>query len=188
MDISSIIHGEAVDLTPKHGLSTNSHLFTGRSATQTNRPAQRFQESEICALRPLLKLPIPILLKPASHLRSRVARACALCRENKSKCTGEKPFCQRCVLLQRSCQYPESKSNEMKRSKHRLPWLGSVRIDIETRTLELSTAEILDYRATLHKLQSRASAEDSRLISAILLKVCTRMTTGRTPEFERTDQ
>lgn len=43
----------------------------------------------------------------APHYNRRVPRACASCRQRKTKCSGDTPVCRQCRELRATCNYPE---------------------------------------------------------------------------------
>lgn len=46
----------------------------------------------------------------------RTNHACELCRQKRTKCPGERPFCSKCQNLNLVCVYPDTKRVEEKRS------------------------------------------------------------------------
>ncbi|KAG5927461.1 hypothetical protein E4U42_002212 [Claviceps africana] len=77
-------------------------------------------------LRRLLPATGPGFVRPASaestgsERQPASAEACGVCRKQKTKCSGERPACSRCVRKQITCQYStnpgETKSQALKRS------------------------------------------------------------------------
>ncbi|KAJ5771459.1 uncharacterized protein N7511_003510 [Penicillium nucicola] len=149
---------EDIDLSPGYGNSQSKSDICGKESEQQPN-AEQLEEAYLpdptTSPNPSSKLPIPRLHKPASPLQRRIPRACAPCRASKSKCTGEKPRCQRCMMLQHICQYPARKRDETQRK------------------LEQLSAEAYDYKCVLQLLYRKVNVEDADTISAVLFKVCT---------------
>lgn len=60
------------------------------------------------------KVPIPRTATPSTWTSSgRVSRACENCREQKAKCSGHRPTCQRCQEAGVSCSYGDRKREKM---------------------------------------------------------------------------
>ncbi|KAF9887022.1 hypothetical protein FE257_010638 [Aspergillus nanangensis] len=60
------------------------------------------------------KVPIPRSTNPSSWTSSgRVSRACENCREQKAKCSGHRPTCQRCQESGIRCSYGDRKREKM---------------------------------------------------------------------------
>ena len=57
----------------------------------------------------------------APHYNRRVPRACASCRQRKTKCSGDTPVCRQCRELRATCNYPEGWRERTK--KYVDPWL-----------------------------------------------------------------
>ena len=57
----------------------------------------------------------------APRYNRRVPRACASCRQRKTKCSGDTPVCRQCRELRATCSYPEGWSERLK--KYVYPWL-----------------------------------------------------------------
>ncbi|KIJ69159.1 hypothetical protein HYDPIDRAFT_105734 [Hydnomerulius pinastri MD-312] len=55
---------------------------------------------------------------PLSTTRQRASQACEKCRERKTKCSGERPVCQRCRSRGLICEYAQSKN--IRRANNRL--------------------------------------------------------------------
>ncbi|CAG8882938.1 unnamed protein product [Penicillium egyptiacum] len=51
----------------------------------------------------------------APRYNRRVPRACASCRQRKTKCSGDTPACRQCRELRATCNYPEGWSERMKK-------------------------------------------------------------------------
>jgi hypothetical protein len=51
----------------------------------------------------------------APRYNRRVPRACASCRQRKTKCSGDTPVCRQCRELRATCNYPEGWSERMKK-------------------------------------------------------------------------
>ncbi|CAI6341680.1 unnamed protein product [Periconia digitata] len=45
---------------------------------------------------------------PPTPKRSRVSNACSACRTRKTKCSGERPKCSKCILYSTTCEYPDT--------------------------------------------------------------------------------
>lgn len=62
------------------------------------------------------KVPIPRATYP-SHLTGsgRVSRACENCREQKAKCSGDRPTCHRCQDGNLRCSYGDRKHEKMRK-------------------------------------------------------------------------
>lgn len=117
MDLIDIMN-EDTNRSPGHGNSQRKSDICGKESdqqTHAEQPERVHLPSSTTSTNISLKLPIPRLHKPASPLQRRIPRACAPCRASKSKCTGERPRCQRCTLLQHNCQYPARKWDETQR-------------------------------------------------------------------------
>ena len=65
---------------------------------------------------PTTKVPIPRTTVPNSVVVSgRVSRACEPCREQKAKCSGHQPVCQRCQESGIRCSYGDRKREKLAR-------------------------------------------------------------------------
>jgi hypothetical protein len=117
MDLIDIMN-EDTECSPGHGNSQSKSDICGKESdqqTQAEHPEKVHLPGPTTSPSISLKLPIPRLHKPALPLQRRVPRACAPCRASKSKCTGERPRCQRCTVLQQNCRYPARKWDETQR-------------------------------------------------------------------------
>jgi hypothetical protein len=117
MDLNHLINDDT-DVVLMPGNSRKQFYHHKRKATQqayvdsSDEPLLRDSTAALCIP---LKLPIPRLHNFTPYLSRRISCACSSCRASKAKCTGERPQCQRCALLQHDCQYPEKKSIETQR-------------------------------------------------------------------------
>lgn len=61
------------------------------------------------------KVPIPRSVYPSSHSTSsgRVSKACESCRDQKAKCSGHRPTCQRCQDNGTRCSYGDRKREKL---------------------------------------------------------------------------
>ncbi|KAJ5147916.1 hypothetical protein N7476_000571 [Penicillium atrosanguineum] len=59
------------------------------------------------------KVPIPRDSKPRNWTRGRVSRACENCHEQKAKCSGQRPTCDRCQQANVQCSYGDRKRERM---------------------------------------------------------------------------
>jgi hypothetical protein len=57
----------------------------------------------------------------APRYNRRVPRACASCRQRKTKCSGDTPVCRQCRELRATCNYPEGWGERLK--KYVYMWL-----------------------------------------------------------------
>jgi hypothetical protein len=57
----------------------------------------------------------------APRYNRRVPRACASCRQRKTKCSGDTPVCRQCRELRATCNYPEGWGERLK--KYGYLWL-----------------------------------------------------------------
>ncbi|KAL1845826.1 hypothetical protein Plec18170_009532 [Paecilomyces lecythidis] len=89
--------------------------------------------------------------KPAG--RRRVARACEPCREQKVKCGGQQPACERCQGYGVACYYSDGKRERV------------------AKELEQLSNQVRGYETLLRQLQYRVDEQDARLIERALPKV-----------------
>ncbi|KAJ5988506.1 hypothetical protein N7481_003716 [Penicillium waksmanii] len=62
------------------------------------------------------KVPIPRSVFPSNYTTSRrVSRACENCRDQKAKCSGHRPSCQRCLVSDARCFYGDRKREKTDR-------------------------------------------------------------------------
>ena len=68
------------------------------------------------------KVPIPRSVYPSSHTTSsgRVSKACESCRDQKAKCSGHRPTCQRCQDSGTRCSYGDRKREKLLKCVGRL--------------------------------------------------------------------
>ncbi|KAJ9301169.1 transcriptional regulator family: Fungal Specific TF [Paecilomyces variotii] len=85
--------------------------------------------------------------------RRRVARACEPCREQKVKCGGQQPACERCQGYGVACYYSEGKRERV------------------AKELEQLSNQVRNYEALLRQLQYRVDEQDARLIERALPNV-----------------
>ncbi|KKK15523.1 hypothetical protein P175DRAFT_0533057 [Aspergillus ochraceoroseus IBT 24754] len=118
------------------------------------------------------KVAIPRSAHPAVvPSRGRVGRACDLCRDQKVKCTGERPTCQRCQESGIQCSYGDRKREKMARR------LSDLTARIQTLEALLQTIypsldsqstryveQILSEQPENHPSSSRPSSEFSSLL------------------------
>jgi hypothetical protein len=84
---------------------------TCQSSTQTEAPPDR-DFSDISHTHQAVNAKIPIVRNPHPKIytsSSRVGQACGNCREQKAKCSGHRPTCNRCQISGAHCSYGERK-------------------------------------------------------------------------------
>jgi hypothetical protein len=86
------------------GFPANTERFPGRD--DAPNPGNRQGNA---------KVPIPRSAYPISHTTNsgRVSRACENCREQKAKCSGHRPACQRCQDSGMPCSYGDRKREKL---------------------------------------------------------------------------
>lgn len=90
---------------PDFGLPLNTDHFPGRGDPLGANPG----EGSLNA-----KVPIPRSAHPSNWTGSgRVSRACENCREQKAKCSGHHPACQRCQDTGVRCSYGDRKREKI---------------------------------------------------------------------------
>ena len=65
---------------------------------------------------PKVAIPRASNLSEQSNVNRRVSHACESCREQKTKCSGDRPICQRCQDLGLTCLYGDRKRDREKKS------------------------------------------------------------------------
>ncbi|CAI7612438.1 unnamed protein product [Penicillium glandicola] len=103
------------------------------------------------------KVAIPRTAQPSSWTSSgRVSRACENCREQKSKCSGHRPACHRCLDAGTRCSYGDRKREKMMKQLNdlttRVETFDALIRDLYPR-LDTSLAEHVDQ--TLRELNAR---------------------------------
>ena len=83
--------------------------------SSTENPAGAFRTTTTTGNRPMnAKVPIPRTATASNWTSSgRVSRACENCREQKAKCSGHRPTCQRCQEAGVQCSYGDRKREKM---------------------------------------------------------------------------
>lgn len=119
------------------------------------------------------KMPIPPLNRATSCLKKRTTHACRPCQEHKSRCSGERPQCQRCATLHINCWYSQTKREHFERLSLVSIISSTVMLTTQNRRLEELSIEALDYKSVLQQIQPRANSDDSKLITSVLKKFAT---------------
>ncbi|KAJ5160694.1 uncharacterized protein N7482_007698 [Penicillium canariense] len=89
------------------GFSPHVELVSGRGDPSSPHPIPSERSSNP-------KVPIPRTTRPVTWTSSsRVGRACENCRDQKAKCSGHRPSCQRCQDAGVSCSYSDRKREKM---------------------------------------------------------------------------
>jgi hypothetical protein len=89
---------------PPPSFPANADRFTGRD--DLPNPGDRYVNA---------KVPIPRTVYPSTWTTNsgRVSRACENCREQKAKCSGHRPACQRCQDAAMPCSYGDRKREKL---------------------------------------------------------------------------
>lgn len=87
------------------GSAENTVLFGGQSQPAMEGYTPHLMKTD--------KVAIPRRLNPKVWTsKNRVSRACDPCREQKAKCTGQRPSCQRCRQSDITCTYSDKKREQ----------------------------------------------------------------------------
>ncbi|KAJ5340382.1 hypothetical protein N7541_009506 [Penicillium brevicompactum] len=105
--------------------------------------------------RPNTKVPIPRIAHPGNLATSgRVSRACENCREQKAKCSGHRPTCDRCKDAGVRCLYGDRKGEKM------------------AKQLSDLTTQVEAYKTLLQDLYPRLDKLSARHVDQTLQKYC----------------
>lgn len=119
-----------------------------------------------------------------SSINKRVGHACEPCREQKTKCSGDRPACQRCQDLGLSCFYGDRKRERTAKSLTQIPafislfFVNLLWLTYYTclhRQLKDLAKQVQEYEQLLNDLHPRLSPEDAQLIQETLSRVGCRM-------------
>ncbi|KAJ5939616.1 hypothetical protein N7466_002750 [Penicillium verhagenii] len=104
--------------------------------------------------RPNPKVAIPRIVNPSIWTSSsRVTRACENCREQKAKCSGDRPVCQRCKDADVPCSYGDRKREKM------------------LKQLSDLTAQVEAYQGLLQDIYPRLDTPSARHVDQTLREV-----------------
>ncbi|EED13436.1 C6 transcription factor, putative [Talaromyces stipitatus ATCC 10500] len=92
-------------------------------------------------------------LSEQSNVNRRVGHACESCREQKTKCSGDRPTCQRCQDLGLTCLYGDRKRERTAKQLRDL------------------SKQVQEYEQLFNELQPKLDPEDSQLVQDLLSKV-----------------
>ncbi|KAL4786793.1 fungal-specific transcription factor domain-containing protein [Aspergillus varians] len=91
---------------PSDAISNQSEISPNTTAAAAAAPENSLNS----------KVPIPRSVNPTTvPSRGRVSRACENCRDQKVKCSGQRPRCQRCMESGAQCSYGDRKREKLAR-------------------------------------------------------------------------
>jgi Fungal Zn(2)-Cys(6) binuclear cluster domain len=115
-------------------------------------------------------------LSEQSSINKRVGHACEPCREQKTKCSGGRPTCQRCHDFGLSCFYGDRKRERTAKSLTQTfpSFFSSVWLTYDgffNRQLKDLTTQVQEYEQLLNDLQAKLDPDDIQLIQETLSRV-----------------
>lgn len=172
--LSSLTKVQAALFNPFLALESHSFSFSGSSSSkETSMPKHTYPCQPTVFPNESPKMPIPPLNRATSCLKKRTTHACRPCQEHKSRCSGERPQCQRCATLHINCWYSQTKREHFERLSLVSIRSSTVKLTTQNRRLGELSIEALDYKSVLQQIQPRANSDDSKLITSVLKKFAT---------------
>jgi hypothetical protein len=119
------------------------------------------------------KVAIPRSANPSSWTSSgRVSRACENCREQKAKCSGHRPTCQRCQESGIRCSYGDRKREKMAKCVF-VNFASKEILTVDYRQLSELTNQVQVYEALLRDIYPKLEPQSAQYVEQVLNEVRT---------------